>query len=120
MTGGATSPQPAPQGGGVASGVSIASPQTPAFHNVAPVSAPLPAQAMQQANSPQQPQRPEEVHPEGSQEVMAPTSDKKPTMYSQRLSLQEEMAKELESTPAPDKLTLRGQHSDNEVSIKLH
>jgi hypothetical protein len=120
MTGGVTSPQPAPQGGGVASGVSIASPQTPAFQNVAPVSAPLPAQAMQQANSPQQPQRPEEVHPEGSQEAMAPTSDTKPTMYSQRPSLQEEMAKELESTPAPDKLTLRGQHSDNEVSIKLH
>ena len=121
MTGGVTSPQPVPQGGGVTSGVSIASPQTPAFQNVAPVSAPLPPQAMQQTSSPhQQPQRPEEIHPEGSQEAMAPTSDTKPTMYSQRPSLQEEMAKELESTPAPDKLTLRGQHSDNEVSIKLH
>ena len=43
---------------------------------------------------------------------------KRPTMYSPQPSLQEEMEKELRGDS--NKLTLRGQGSSDEVSIKLH
>ena len=83
--------------------------------------APLQAQAMTPGQS-GVPRQHTNVSAQASPDTAMPSSSsvgtKRPTMYSPQLSLQEEMEKELREDS--NKLTLRGQGSSDEVSIKLH
>ena len=83
--------------------------------------APVQAQAMTPGQS-GVPRQHANVSAQASPDTAMPSSSsvgtKRPTMYSPRPSLQEEMEKELREDS--NKLTLRGQGSSDEVSIKLH
>ena len=83
--------------------------------------APVQAQAMTPGQS-GGPRQHANVSAQASPDTAMPSSSsvgtKRPTMYSPQPSLQEEMEKELREDP--NKLTLRGRGSSDEVSIKLH
>ena len=83
--------------------------------------APVQAQAMTPGQS-GVPRQHTDVSAQASPDTAMPSSSsvgtKRPTMYSPQPSLQEEMEKELREDS--NKLTLRGQGSSDEVSIKLH
>ena len=83
--------------------------------------APVQAQAMTPGQS-GVPRQHANVSAQASPDTAMPSSSsvgtKRPTMYSPQPSLQEEMEKELREDP--NKLTLRGRGSSDEVSIKLH